>query len=356
MKKARGAPKKVRRPLECFGAPLCLVAIKELLPLAKRVAKRICKAAGIGRGSLKPVVFDQKFFADGELMSRKPLNAAFGNSRVIYLDCPRFPTINDGIMNTVLTLDAIGGTGAGAITHIPLYFPYARQDKRKPGEPLSWVRVAKMMRDATRRLDRIIVVELHTEQHEGVFDGLRFSQMRGHRIFAEYFAPKYRRRAKKCVVVSPDAGGVGRAEKFAAKLFPGAGMEVGHMTKRRPNDNVTETISYTGTEELAGKTIFLYDDMIDTGGTIAGSAKLLKSRGAKKVVAVAMHGLFNNTALEDMRANGVDEVVVSESIPRAKEWLAKEKKFVTIVPLDNIIAKVIIEQQRVGGSATSLFV
>lgn len=347
-------PKKPKRPYEYYGTPISLVTVKELLPLAKRFAKRLCDAVGVDPSELEPIVFDMKFFADGELMSRKPVDAALRETRVLFLDCPRFPTLNDGIMNTVFTLDAIAGAGARNITHIPLYLPYTRQDKRKPGEPLSWMRVAKMITQATPLLDRLIAVELHTEQHEGAFDGLQFNQIRGHRIFAEHFAAEYRHRAEEVIIVAPDSGGVPRAKKFADKLFPDGHHKVAHTEKERPADNVAEAVSYSGPEATEGKTMLIYDDMIDTGGTIAEAARMLKERGAQKIIAVAMHGLFNNTALATMRASGVDQVVTSESVPRTPEWLAKYTPFVVQVPLDDILAKVILEQ-RPGGSVSKIF-
>lgn len=353
MTKATSA-KSAKRPYEYYGTPISLVTIKELLPLAERLAKRLCEAVNVDPSELEPILFDTKFFADGELMSRKPIDALVRETRVLFLDCPRFPTLNDGIMNTVLTLDAIAGAGARSITHIPLYLPYARQDKRKPGEPLSWIRVAKMIKHATPRLDRLIALELHTEQHEGAFDGLQFDHMRGHRIFAEHFAPAYRHRANEVIVVSPDAGGVERAKKFADKLFPDGHSKVAHTEKERPADNVAEVVSYSGPEDIAGKIVFIYDDMIDTGGTIAGAAKLLKSRGAQKVIAVAMHGLFNKTAIADMAGSGVDEIVVSESVPRTPEWIAAHAPLVTQVPLDEILAKAILAQ-RPGESFSKIF-
>lgn len=346
--------KNPRRPYEYYGTPISLVTIAELLPLAQRLAKRLCDAVNVDPLELEPIIFDMKFFADGELMSRKPIDALLRETRVLFLDCPRFPTINDGIMNTVLTLDAIAGAGARNITHIPLYLPYARQDKRKRGEPLSWIRIAKMITHATPRLDRFIALELHTEQHEGAFDGIEFNHVRGHRIFAEYFAMEYRPQANNVIVVSPDAGGVERTKKFADKLFPDGHQKVAHIEKERPADNVAEVVSYSGPEDIAGKTVFIYDDMIDTGGTIAGAAALLKQRGAAKVIAVAMHGLFNGNALNDMWANGVDQVVTSESVPRTPEWLAERNAFVIQVPLDDILAKVILEQ-RPGGSVSKIF-
>lgn len=346
--------KSAKRPYEYYGTPISLVTIKELLPLAERLAKRLCEAVSVDSSELEPILFDTKFFADGELMSRKPIDAAVRETRVIFLDCPRFPTVNDGIMNTVFTLDAIAGAGARSITHIPLYLPYARQDKRKPGEPLSWIRIAKMIKYATPQLHRLIAVELHTEQHEGAFDKLRFNQVRGHRIFAEHFAAEYRHRANEVIIVSPDSGGVDRAKKFADKLFPEGHLKVAHTEKERPADNVAEVISYSGPEDIAGKVVFIYDDMIDTGGTIAGAATLLKNRGAQKVIAVAMHGLFNMTAIANMKRSGVDQVVVSESVPRSPDWLAAHAPFVTQVLLDEILARVILEQ-RPGGSVSKIF-
>jgi len=347
-------PKKHKRPYEYYGTPISLVTITELLPLAQRFAKRLCDAVDVLPSELEPIVFDQKFFADGELMSRKPLDALLRETRVLFLDCPRFPTLNDGIMNTVFTLDAIAGAGAQNITHIPLYLPYARQDKRKPGEPLSWIRIAKMITHASPQLDRMITVELHTEQHEGAFDGLQFTQVRGHRVFAEHFAAEYRHRANEVIIVSPDSGGVPRAKKFADKLFPDGHHKVAHTEKERPADNVSEVVSYSGPEAVAGKTILIYDDMIDTGGTIAGAARMLKERGAQKIIAVAMHGLFNNTALATMSAHGVDQIVTSESVPRTPEWLAEHSPLLVQVPLDDILAKVILEQ-RPGGSVSKIF-
>jgi ribose-phosphate pyrophosphokinase len=329
------------------------VTIKELLPLARRLAKHLCDAVNVDPSVLEPIVFEQKFFADGELMSRKPIDAFPRGTRAIYLDCPRFPTINDGVINTAFTLEALAASGVSAITHIMLFAPYARQDKRKPGEPLSWKIIMNFFRNASRQLDRLVAVELHTEQHEQALEGLQLVNVRGHNIFAQHFASEYRHRAKECIVVSPDASGAPRAEKFEDNLFTEVLPDAGYFRKRRPKDNVAETLSYTGPDPR-DKIVFIYDDMIDTGGTDCGATKLLKERGAKKIIVVAMHGLFNKTAISDLSASGVDQIVVSESVPRTDEWLAKHKGFVTQVTLDEILANVILEQ-RPGGSASRLF-
>ena len=344
---------KAKKPTyEYSGTPYSLVTIKELLPLAKRLAKRLCDEVRVDPVLLEPIVFDQTFFADGELMSRKPREAYLRDTRVIYLDCPRFPTISDGIMNTVLTLDAIAATGVRGITHMLLYAPYARQDKRKPGEPLSWKKVAEMFKHAAEPLDRLVAVELHTEQHELALGGLKLDHVKGHKVFAEHFATSGTFLAEECIVVSPDATGAERAEKFQEKLFPNAvTSEAGYFRKRRPKDNHAETLSYTGPDPRE-KIVFIYDDMIDTGGTLCGAAKVLQERGAKEVIAVAMHALLNGNAVQKISAHGI-KVVGSESIPRSDEWLEANKLWFTQVKLDEILAKVILAQ-RAGDSASSL--
>jgi len=351
--------KNPRKPLYRYeGIPISFVTVKELLPLALRIAKRLCDEVKADPSSLEPVVFDQTFFADRELMSRKPIDAYLRETRVIYLDCPRFPTVNDGIMNTLFTLEAIAAGGVRGITHVMTYAPYMRQDKRKPGEPLSWSIVMDMIKHSADPLDRLVALELHTEQHEQAIAGgtkkLKLDHIRGHRIFAEHLAPEYRAHAAESIVVSPDATGAGRAKKFRDKLFPETGeLKVGYFEKERVRDNVASTLSYTGPSPK-GKIVFIYDDMVDTGGSIANAIDYLYLHGAKKVVAVAMHALLNGEAVDKFRTRNAT-LVASESIPRSEEWLLANKSWFTQVPLDEWIARVILEQ-RPGGSVSQLFI
>ena len=154
---------------------------------------------------------------------------------------------------------------------------------------------------------------------------------------------------KDVVVVAPDFGGAVRARRFAAKL---GDAPVAIFEKRRPHANHSEVVALVG-ESVEGRITIIYDDMIDTGGTIRGVAGELAKRGAREVYICATHGIFSGGAEEKFRAEGV-RVLTTDSIPREDAYRAAHADWLSIVSMNDLLAEAIFEASLVGGSISKL--
>ena len=192
-------------------------------------------------------------------------------------------------MEQLIMIDALKRGSAKRITAILPFYPYARQDKKHRGrEPISARLVADLLK--TAGADRILTVDLHTDQIQGFFDG-PVDHMRAQNLLTGYIAENYP--DHDMVVVSPDSGRVRVAEKWADSLG-GVPLAFIHKTRDPLVPNQVKSNRVVG--DVRGKTCILTDDMIDTGGTIAGAVKLLHEDGAKDVIIAATHGVLSDPA------------------------------------------------------------
>jgi ribose-phosphate pyrophosphokinase len=215
--------------------------------------------------------------------------------------------------------------------HVVLpYFPYARQDRvSEPREPISAKLMARLLEEAGA--DHIITMNLHSDQIQGFFS-VPVDVLDARPIFAEYFKKK----VKKPVVVSPDIGGAKQAKKFADQL----GAELAIMHKSRSGHHEAEVLEVVG--EVEGRTCILFDDMIDTAGTLITAKENLLKRGANKEIYVAAtHALFSGPAVERLTEAKFTEVVVSDSIPQKQNF-----KGLTVLPIAPLLAEVIKHIER----------
>ena len=210
------------------------------------------------------------------------------------------------------------------------YFGYARQDRKaKSRDPISAKLVANMLTAAGA--DRVLTMDLHAAQIQGFFD-IPLDHLLGNVTFVDYYMNKFPEEQfnhDDFVVVSPDVGSVGRARAFAAKVHMGLAI----VDKRRPKANVSEVMNIIG--DVKGKTCILYDDMVDTAGSLCNAARaLVEVGGAKEVYACATHGVLSGPAIERIQNSVIDEIVFLNPIPPTEEALACEKiKFLDVAPL-----------------------
>jgi ribose-phosphate pyrophosphokinase len=230
--------------------------------------------------------------------------------------------VNDHIMELLIMIDALKRASAAVINAVIPHYGYARQDKKSEGrEPISAKLFAELLQVAG--MDRAILVDLHTATIQGFFD-VPVDHVTAIPIISKYFKEKG---IKNGVVVSPDVGGVKRASIFSKRLnFPLAILD-----KRRPVPNEAEIEHIVG--EVAGKEAIIFDDMIDTGGTLLTAIDMLKRHGAKKVYVGATHPIFSGDSLERLENSDVDEVVVSDTIPINREFNPDRIKVLSIAPL-----------------------
>src|SRR5574337_844269 len=216
--------------------------------------------------------------------------------------------LNKWLMEQLIMIDALKRGSAKRITAILPFYPYARQDKKHRGrEPISARLVADLLK--TAGADRIVTVDLHTDQIQGFFDG-PVDHMRAQPLLVGYIKDNYP--SHDMVVVSPDSGRVRIAEKWADSLG-GVPLAFIHKTRDPLVPNQVKSNRVVG--EVSGKTCILIDDMIDTGGTIAAAVRLLHDDGAGDVIVAATHGVLSDPAPERLGACGAREVIVTNTLP-----------------------------------------
>ncbi|NNH70065.1 ribose-phosphate diphosphokinase [Nocardia uniformis] len=280
-------------------------------------------------------------FANGETFVRFEESVRGSDAFVLQ----SFPApLNQWVMEHLIMIDALKRGSAKRITSVLPFYPYARQDKKHRGrEPISARLIADLLK--TAGADRIITVDLHTDQIQGFFDG-PVDHMHAQVQLVEHIRNNYP--LDNITVVSPDAGRVKVAEKWANNLSD-APMAFIHKTRDPlvPNQVVANRV----VGEVEGRTCILIDDMIDTGGTIAGAVKVLKEAGALDVVIAATHGVLSHPAAERLAACGAKEVVVTNTLP-----ISEDKKFaqLTVLSIAPLLARTIREVFE-NGSVTGLF-
>ena len=212
--------------------------------------------------------------------------------------------VNHHLMELLIMIDAVRRSSAARITAVIPYYGYARQEKKMSGrEPISAKLVANLL--VTAGAQRILTFDLHAPAIEGFFD-IPVDHLRAAPLLAEYFRQLA---LENVVVVSPDAGGVARAEDFRIRI----GADLAIVAKKRPQADRPEVIEMVG--DVAGKTAVIVDDMIGTGGTLVEATATLLERGAREVYACAVHPLFTDGAPRKMRESGVRRAIVTDTVP-----------------------------------------
>jgi ribose-phosphate pyrophosphokinase len=226
----------------------------------------------------------------------------------VYLIQPTCPPVADNLLELILLADACRRAGAARVTGIVPYFGYARQDRRVYGREPVGARVVSSMLATT--LDRIVVVDLHTEAIEGFFS-IPMDQQTAVPLLADLLK---NRKPENAVIVAPDLGAVKLAHRYADILD----WPVAYVYKKRISGEIVDVKGIIG--EVAGLEPVLVDDMISTGGTMISTATALLERGCKpEFTFVASHGLFVGNALERFSRFQVREVLVTDSVPEPAE-------------------------------------
>ncbi len=302
-------------------------------------AETICKALSIPIGQA-----DVKTFADGEVSVS--LNETVRGADVFLVQSTCKP-VNDNLMELLVMTDACRRASAGRITAVIPYFGYARQDRKaKSRDPISAKLVANMI--TASGADRVLTMDLHAAQIQGFFD-LPLDHLLGNPSFVEYYLNKFpedKYDHDNFVVVSPDVGSVSRARAFAAKVH----MSLAIVDKRRQRANVCEVMNVIG--DVRGKTCLLYDDMVDTAGSLCNAAKaLVEVGGAKEVYACATHGVLSGPAYERLEESPIKEMVFLNTIPQTGNTASGKIKFLDVAP---VFARA-IEHIHGGTSIADLF-
>jgi ribose-phosphate pyrophosphokinase len=252
--------------------------------------------------------------------------------------------VSEWIMEHLIMIDALKRASAKRITAVMPYYGYSRQDKKHRGrEPISARLVATMFKAAGA--DRIITVDLHADQLQGYFDG-PMDHLMALPILSDYIRDRYD--VAQVTVVSPDAGRIKVAERWAARLDD-APLAFIHKSRRldRPNEVVANRV----VGDVQGRICVLTDDIIDTGGTIIKAAEALVERGAAAVVVAATHAILSGSAAENLMQSAVTEVVVTNTLPLPPECRFPMLTVLTIAPMLSQAIRAVFED----GSITALF-
>ena len=280
-------------------------------------------------------------FANGEIYVRS--GESVRGKEVFIIQAHPAP-LNNWLMEQLIMVDSMKRASARRITVVAPFYPYARQDKKGRGrEPISARLVADLYK--TAGADRIMSVDLHTAQIQGFFDGPV-----DHLFAIPLLAGHIREMVgdDAVTVVSPDTGRVRVAEQWADRL---GGAPLAFVHKSRDLTVPNQAVSKTVVGQVEGRTCVLIDDMIDTGGTIAGAVRVLKDAGAKDVIIAATHAVFSEPASERLANCGAREVVVTNTLP-----IPESKRFptLTVLSIAPLLARAIKEVFE-DGSVTSLF-
>ena len=281
----------------------------------KRLAEAICKEMGMELGNAEVGAF-----SDGENFVSIYETVRGSDVFVVQSTCA---PVNDNLMEMLIMIDALKRASAGRITAVMPYFGYARQDRKtKPRDPISAKLVANLITRAGA--DRVLTMDLHANQIQGFFD-IPVDNLLGSPIFVHHFMEKYAGGHDEVMVVSPDVGSVARARAFAQKL----GMGLAIVDKRRQKANSSEVMNIIG--DVRGKRVILFDDMVDTGGSLCGAAQaLVELGGATEVYACASHGVLSGPAVDRIEKSVIKEVIFLDTVPARSDVKCDKIKYLSV--------------------------
>ena len=331
-----------------------------------KLAEEICKLMGTKLGEAEVGTF-----SDGEIFVSLYETVRGSDVFVVQSTCT---PVNNNLMELLIMIDALKRASAGRITAVIPYYGYARQDRKaKARDPITAKLVANMLTAAGA--DRVLTMDLHASQIQGFFDipvdnlagrsmvstrsapaavsmlatslavmgsralALRSCQIQGffdipvdnlagNPIFVDYYAKKYGSECENMMVVSPDVGSVSRARAFAQKLH----MNLAIVDKRRQKANSCEVMNVIG--DVRDKDCILFDDMVDTGGSLCNAAKaLIEVGGAKSVQACASHGVLSGPAIDRINDSVITELALLDTIPAIDPKKSSKIKYLQVAPM-----------------------
>src|SRR6266852_746804 len=272
----------------------------------RALAEEICQNLG-----LDLAVAQVKAFADGENNIQIQENVRGADVFVVQPTCT---PVDHHIMELLFMIHALKLSSAERITAVLPYYGYARQDRKdKPRVPISAKLLANILSAAGT--NRVLTMDLHTAQIQGFFD-IPVDHLFAAPVIIDYLAQHDN---PKLTLVSPDAGGAERARAYAKRLH----AELAIIDKRRSEDGTAEVMNVIG--DVEGRTCIIQDDIIDTAGTITKAAGALKSNGAERVLACAVHGVLSGPAIDRIERSPIDKLIVTNTIPLSAASAASRK-------------------------------
>ena len=266
-------------------------------------------------------------FSDGEI--RVEIHENVENCPVVLIQSTG-PPVNENYMELFILLDALKRAGAREVTVVFPYFGYSRQDRKtSPGSPISGGLMASLCEQAGA--SQAVILDIHSEKIQNFFK-IPVHHVSAIKMLAERWPDTEK---NQTVCVSPDKGGLKRAEVFSKIL----GGEAAYIVKERPTPGKAQALSLEG--NVQGKNAILVDDIIDTAGTLITAVDKLLQNGAKSVSAVAVHGLLSPPAVERLEKSPIKEIWITDSL--ALNHQAKKCSKIKIVSAAHLLVQSIRE-------------
>ncbi len=299
------------------------------IPLANEIAEYL--GTGLGKCMLDR-------FSDGEIHFYIDENVR--GKDVFVLQSGSYDA-NFHLMELFLMIDAFKRASAGRITAVIPYYSYARQDwKDRPRVPISARLVADLIQASGA--DRVLTMDLHSPQIQGFFS-IPVDNLMAAPVLANYILGLG---LKDYAVVSPDAGGVGRARFFAKRV----NATLAIIDKRRPAPNIAQVFHVIG--DVRDRDVLILDDIVDTGGTLIKSAQALKENGALRVFAACTHPVLSGNAIERIENSQIEKLIVTNTIPL--KGIAKTSRKIEVLSVASLLGEAIRRINK-GQSVSSLF-
>ena len=264
-------------------------------------------------------------FSDGEFQPCYNESVRGATVFIIQSTCP--PT--DNLFELLLMIDAAKRASAHKVIAVMPYFGWARQDRKdKPRVSIGAKLVANMLHAAG--CDRVMTCDLHADQIQGFFD-FPVDHIYASAVFLPYLKGLS---LENLAIAAPDMGGAKRANAYARYLE--CPVIICHKSRERAN--VVGSITAIG--DVAGKDVVIVDDMVDTAGTLAKAANVLKDMGARSVRACATHAVFSGPAYDRIAESALEEVIVADTIPLSSDP-SKDKSKITVLTMADMFASII---------------
>lgn len=281
-------------------------------PLGEEIAK--CLGIPLGKSTVDT-------FSDGEISLTLHETVRGGDCYIVQ---PTSYPVNHNLMELLIMIDAMKRASAARINAVIPYFGYARQDRKvRARDPISAKLVVDLLTAAGA--DRVLTMDMHAPQIQGFFN-IPVDHLVGAPVLTAYIKEKIKQ-SNDFVVVSPDLGSVTRARIFAERLD----CPLAIIDKRRPRANVSEVSHIVG--DVRNKNIIMVDDVIDTAGTLCNAAEaVIEKGGAKKVYALATHGVLSGPAIERIKNSPIEELVLLSTIQIPEEKKLKNMTILSVAP------------------------
>lgn len=283
-------------------------------PTAEQFTQEICNHLNLEIGKIKY----QKFSNDNNFV--QVLETVRGQD--VYVIQTTEPPVNERIMELLITVDALKRASAGKINVVLPYYLYSRSDKKdQPRVPVSAKLIAQLIEAAGA--DRVITCDLHNPAIQAYFN-INCDRLSAQNLLQSYFKEK---NLEDMVIVATDAGSSKKAYKYSTYF----GCPIALIDKRR-DGNDDKAIATTVIGDVKNKNVIIFDDEVDTAGSMIETAKILEKFEAKNIYAGCTHGILSGPAIERIKNSPIKELVITNTVPLTKEKQIDKIKVLSIAP------------------------